>query len=186
MKKILLLGLIVSLLFNVLLLNSWLTKEVTVTSFDQGKVQFAFSDLVNDPKELLLEAIHQAEDTLDIAIYNFEDSKIAEAVLAANERGVTVRIITDATKAEKESRAKILDEFISHGIAVKINTTRKMHLKTTIVDKYLIVTGSYNFTEASANENLEQLLTLSDEDLAKEWTTIFDDLWEQQDFDHWS
>lgn len=168
-----------------LLLINLLTKEYSSYSIERTEFNFAFSDLVNDPKTLLLQAINEANDRLDIAIYNFEDKEIAQAVLNANNRGVNVRVITDANKAEKDSRAAILDEFSQNQIDVKINTSRKMHLKMAIIDEKLIVTGSYNYTEASANENLEQLITLSNEKLAKEWTDIFADLWNQNELEKW-
>lgn len=185
-KSLLLLGFIASILINILLINKLVTKEdASSLSFDSDEISFAFSDVVNDPKTLLLEAINEANNTLDIAIYNFEDREVAQAVLNANNRGVNVRIITDASKAKKNDQAAILDEFTRNNIVVKINTSRKMHLKTAIIDERLIVTGSYNFTEASADENLEQLMTLSNEELAQEWTGIYADLWNRSDFKKW-
>jgi len=47
------------------------------------------------------------------------------------------------------------------------------------------LTGSYNYTEASANENLEQLMTLANGELAKEWTSIFTTLWNKDEFKTW-
>ncbi|MBS4209524.1 phospholipase D-like domain-containing protein [Bacillus sp. FJAT-50079] len=186
-KTLLLLGFIASLLVNILLLNKVVTKEYSSSfSLNSGDIHFAFSDVVDDPKTLLLQAIDEANYTLDIAIYNFEDKEIAQAVLNANNRGVNVRIITDASKAKKENQAAILDEFSQNNIDVKINTLRKMHLKMAIIDERLIVTGSYNFTEASANENLEQLITVANEELAQEWTGIFSDVWSRSEFKEWT
>lgn len=185
-KSILLLGFIASLLVNILLLSKVMTKEyVSSYSFDSDEIRFAVSDVVNDPKALLLQAINEATNTLDIAIYNFEDKEIAQAVLNAHNRGVHVRIMTDASKAKKNDQAAILNEFSQNQIDVKINTSRKMHLKMTIIDEQLIVTGSYNFTEASAYENVEQLMTISNEELAQEWTGIYADLWNQNEFKKW-
>lgn len=185
-KSFLLLGFIASILINVLLINKLVTKEnASSLSFDSDEISFAFSDVVNDPKTLLLDAINEANNTLDIAIYNFEDKEIAQVILNAHNRGVNVRIITDASKAKKNDQAAILNEFSQNNIDVKINTARKMHLKTAIIDDRLIVTGSYNFTEASADENLEQLMILSNEELAQEWTGIFADLWNRSDFKKW-
>ncbi len=186
-KTLMLLGFIASLLVNILLLNKLVTKEdASSLSFDSDGISFAFSDVVNDPKTVLLQAINEANNTLDIAIYNFEDREIAQAVLNARIRGVSVRIMTDASKAKKNDQAAILDEFTRNNIVVKINTSRKMHLKMAIIDERLIVTGSYNFTEASADENLEQLMTLSNEELAQEWTGIFTDLWNRGEFKRWN
>ncbi len=48
-----------------------------------------------------------------------------------------------------------------------------MHLKMAIIDEQMIVLGSYNYTEDSAYENIEQLLTLSNEELAKDGRLFF-------------
>jgi len=185
-KSFLSFGLIISLLVNLVLLSKVVkVDESSSSSFDKNEVNFAFSNVVHDPKTLLLDAIHQAKDRLDVAIYNFDDKEIAEAILDANERGVNIRVITDGNKAEKDRRAAILDEFSQNHIEVKITTSQKMHLKMAIIDDYLIVTGSYNYTEASANENLEQLMTLANGELAKEWTSIFTTLWNKDEFKTW-
>lgn len=146
----------------------------------------AFSNLVNDPKVLLLNAIKGANQTLDIAIYNLQDKDIAEAILQAKKRGVSVRLITDAKKAAKKERAAILKIFTENGIAVKTNRSQKMHLKMMIVDKTLVTTGSYNYTEASAYENQEQLLSIKNEGLAQEWTNSFTVLWNSPYYKSWS
>lgn len=185
-KSLVLLILIASILLNILLINKVVTKGNTSSpSIDRDEIHFAFSDISNNPKELLLQALNKATRTLDIAIYNIQDQEIAQAVLHANHRGVNVRILTDASKAKNRKQAALLDNFSHNNIEVKINPSRKMHLKTAIIDEQLIVTGSYNFTEASANENIEQLITIANDELAKQWTEVFDNLWNQRAFEHW-
>lgn len=185
-KPLLLLLLIASILINILLINKTISNGNTPSlSIDHDEINFAFSDIVNNPKELLLQALNEATSTLDIAIYNIKDQEIAQAVLHANNRGVHVRILTDASKAENKKQAAILDDFVRNNIEVKINSARKMHLKMAIIDERLIVTGSYNFTEASANENIEQLMTIANSELAEQWTEVFENLWNQHDFEDW-
>ena len=180
-KTLLVIGFIASLLFNMFLLNKLLSKDHS----SNGEINYAFSDLENDPKALLLQSINEADETLDIAIYHFGDKEIAQAVQDAKDRGVSIRVITDAKKAKKKGRSEILDDFLQNNIEVKTIPSRKMHLKTAIIDERLVVTGSYNYTEASANENLEQLITVSNEELAAKWTDIFEELWSQNDLKEW-
>lgn len=181
---ILIISLLANLLFIAKLLwnhhaNQKLMKSETV-------ITNAFSNLVNDPKSLLLNAIKGANQTLDIAIYNLQDKDIAAAILQAKKRGVSVRLITDAKKAEKSERAAILKSFTDNGIAVRTNRTQKMHLKMTTVDKTLVTTGSYNYSEASAYENQEQLLTIKNKELVKECTNHFTALWNSPHYEVWN
>lgn len=145
MKKKLYVGvLIVSILINCML-TYFLLHAKSPSSVRTTDVQFAFSQLDDNPKSMLLQTIGAAEDQLDIAIYNLDDSEIAAAIIRAKQRGVPVRIITDADKADKKKNGKILDTFIQHDIVVKIVDSQKMHLKMAIVDQTKIVTGSYNY-----------------------------------------
>ncbi len=111
LKAVLLIGLIGSLLVNILLFDQIMKKQSSPISFNQGEVSFAFSQKANDPQALLLQAIDRANKTLDIAIYNLEDPKIAQAILDAKERGVRVRVITDASKATKKAKQKFWSNF---------------------------------------------------------------------------
>lgn len=185
-KTILVLGLIVSLLLNVLLVSKLMSeKDRASNTSDIKGIDGAFSGLVNDPKTLLLQAINDSESHLDIAIYNLEDEDVVQAIIEAHNLGVEVRVITDSKKAKKEKRALILDQLVQQGIKVKVNTKRKMHLKMAIMDEITIVTGSYNYTKASANDNLEQLMVIDDESLAREWTEIFGELWNGDELSSW-
>lgn len=180
--------LIISLLVNTLFITKYFLNNKSHQALVKSNtvITSAFSNLVNDPKVLLLHAIKGANQTLDIAIYNLQDKEIAEAILKAKKRGVSVRLITDAKKAEKSERSAILKIFTRNGIAVKTNPSQKMHLKMTIVDKTLVTTGSYNYTEASAYENQEQLLTIKNKELAKEWTNSFTALWNSPHYEIWN
>lgn len=174
-----------SILLNVFLFIKNDSSESTSQPLNDDEVDYAFSNLVNDPKTLLLESIGGARSAIDIAVYNFEDAEIAEALSKAKARDVTVRVITDSTKAEKKSRAKLLDTLTENQIDVKIVKSKKMHLKMTLVDERLVVMGSYNFTEDSATENMEQLIAISNEELAKKWTDVFEEIWVQSDSEEW-
>ncbi|REB05496.1 DUF1669 domain-containing protein [Sporosarcina sp. BI001-red] len=178
--------LIASILLNVVLFTKSCSNENSSQPLGDGEIDYAFSHLANDPKTLLLDTISAATKTIDIAIYNFEDPEIAQTLFEAIDRGVKVRVLTDSEKAQKKSRAKLLDRLTAKQIDVKIVTSKKMHLKMTLVDGRLVAMGSYNFTEDSATENMEQLIVITDKELAKKWTDVFNKVWGQSDTEEWS
>ena len=188
MQSLLYAVLVISLVANILFITKLLLHNNSNQAFVKSDTEIAsaFSNLVHNPKTLLLDAIKDANETLDIAIYNLQDEDIASAVLQAKKRGVSVRLITDAKKSKKKELAAILESFTNNGIMVKTNPSQKMHLKMTIVDKTLVTTGSFNYTEASAYENQEQLLTIRDEKLAREWTNNFTELWNSPHYETWN
>ncbi|MFJ7513349.1 phospholipase D-like domain-containing protein [Peribacillus simplex] len=176
-----------SIIINVVFVSAMFVNKTPeqVTLAEEDAIDYSFSGIAGDPKTQLIEAINGVTDTLDVAIYNLEDEDIVETILQTKERGVKVRVITDAEKAEKKSQAELLKKLVNAGVEVKVNPTQKMHLKLTIVDSKRVVTGSYNYTEASAYENQELLLTVEDADLAQEWEDIFQQLWISNDYREW-
>lgn len=185
-KAILFSLLIISIFINVFVIHKFLTtKDTPLFTASYDDIEFAFSDITDNPKALLLQAINDAKQTLDIAIYNIKDKEIADAILRAKKRGVSVRILTDAEKAENNKQAALLKSFSENSIEVKVNSKRKMHLKMAIIDESLIIMGSYNFTEASATENIEQLIAITNQELGAEWTKIFNRLWKKKEFVFW-
>ncbi|SDZ08622.1 PLD-like domain-containing protein [Evansella caseinilytica] len=178
----------VSIIINIIFVSAMLTENTSgqaVLADGETVMDYSFAGIVGDPKTQLLAAISGASATLDIAIYNLEDADIVETILETKERGVEVRLIVDAEKADNKSRAKLLTELKDAGIEIKVNPEQKMHLKLTIADAEQVVTGSYNYTESSAYENLEQLLTVQNDELAQEWVDVFDQLWTSNDYVLW-
>jgi phosphatidylserine/phosphatidylglycerophosphate/cardiolipin synthase-like enzyme len=178
-KQTVMILLLLSVLLNVILGISQLQ------SGSDSRIDYAFSELKGDPEEKLLEVINGANRTLKIAIYNIDNENIAEAIMNAKLRGVEVQVIVDQENAENDDTKEILSSFSNAGIPIKKNTHDKMHLKLTIADSETVVTGSYNYTEESTEENQELLVSIQTEKLAAEWDDLFNQLWESKDYQTW-
>ncbi|MEE4580561.1 phospholipase D-like domain-containing protein [Paenibacillus polymyxa] len=53
-----------------------------------------------------------------------------------------------------------------------------MHLKVTIADQKIVTTGSFNYSASAVRRNDEVLVVIPDDTMAKQWTNVFDDMWE--------
>ena len=116
--------------------------------------------------EAIVNALAQATNNVLIQAYSFTSAPIAEALVTAHRRGVSVRVILDhSQRTEKYSEA----DFLSHnGIPTLIDAQHPIaHNKIMILDGYLLVTGSFNFTKAAEEKNAENLLLINDSILAK-------------------
>ena len=116
--------------------------------------------------EAVVNALAQATNSVLVQAYSFTSAPIAEALVAAHRRGVSVEVILDhSQRTEKYSEA----DFLSHnGIPTLIDAQHPIaHNKIMILDGYLIVTGSFNFTKAAEERNAENLLLINDPVLAK-------------------
>jgi len=60
------------------------------------------------------------------------------------------------------------------GLAVRLDTNRnQMHHKVIVIDERLVMTGSYNFSKSANRKNDENLNTLDDPDIARQYLMEF-------------
>lgn len=125
----------------------------------------------------VLPLITRAQRRIDVAMYYLTSGYAAEELIAAHERGVTVRVIIDATSARNRySKHGLLREA---GIPVKVEDWNgKMHMKAAALDGHTLIVGSMNWTVSGAAYNDENTLILRAPDLAAEFEVVFDDLWD--------
>jgi len=121
----------------------------------------------------LVEQVEGSAASIDIAIFDFTSAQLAMALVRARDRGVVVRIIADGRQARgKRSAIPLLR---SAGVDIRIFRGRgAMHQKFAIFDGRLLVTGSYNWTEAAEKRNLENALFLDDPALVGRYGEWFD------------
>lgn len=149
--------------------------ETTASAID---TKYYFPRAGQAPDKELINIINSSEKTLDIAIYSLTKQNIVNAIAKAQERGVTVRIITDKQESNSKYESKELAYLKKSNISIKINThSGLMHLKTTIADNKIVTTGSYNYTEAATNKNDEVLVVINNNDIASDWDKEFERMW---------
>ncbi|MDO8625101.1 MAG: phospholipase D-like domain-containing protein [Candidatus Diapherotrites archaeon] len=130
-----------------------------------------------DCQHALLEQINDSQQTIDIAIYSFTDADIADALIAAKDRGVRVRVVFDSGQAKSQySEDETLEQ---KGIAIKRldNNRGILHDKFAVLDQKTVATGSYNYSENARKYNNENLLILQDRALGTQYETEFEYLW---------
>jgi phosphatidylserine/phosphatidylglycerophosphate/cardiolipin synthase-like enzyme len=140
--------------------------------------EYYFTQANQHPEKALINVINSAKQTLDIAIYSLTHPDIVSAIKEAKKRGVVVRIISDKIQSAGKTQDEALKLLGSAGIPMKINKHNGlMHLKVTIVDKKVVTTGSYNYSQAASTSNDEVLMVIHDEATAKAFTDQFERMW---------
>ena len=130
-------------------------------------------------RDRLIEKIDQAKEEISFMIYTFTDSSIAEALVAAHNRGVTVQGIFDESQNSYQTYSQY-DHLLEEGIAVKLDgNSYKLHNKVMIIDRAVTIVGSYNYTDAANSSNAENVLILEDRDLASLFLSEFDLLFQE-------
>lgn len=132
----------------------------------------------------IVHRLQKAIQTADLCVFTITDDRISRAILDAHHRGVKVRIISDAEKAN--DLGSDLKQFADSGIEVKLmrvvshtdpHAGGHMHHKFAIFDGRNLINGSYNWTRGAANINHENLIDITDAGLLRRFTAEFERLW---------
>jgi len=155
----------------------------TDDSFSSGEDAVFLDHLVADT---LAAYIDRAVSTLDICIYNWDDSfygmKIIDAVNDARARGVKIRVIHDGStfnSAIGEINSQIRRLETPQGSDYTI-----MHNKFVIIDANasnpdlpVVWTGSTNFTGGQLVDDANNVIIFQDQSLARGYKMEFDEMW---------
>ncbi|MDN5200133.1 phospholipase D-like domain-containing protein [Fulvivirgaceae bacterium BMA10] len=130
----------------------------------------------DDCLNAILDQMNQAIGTVRICVFTISDNRLSEAIVNCHKRNINIKIITDNDKTfDKGSDIHWLYE---KGIDIRIdNTDNHMHHKFAVIDKKILLTGSYNWTRSAAKYNQENLLVTNDAKAVKQYQTEFDKLW---------
>jgi phosphatidylserine/phosphatidylglycerophosphate/cardiolipin synthase-like enzyme len=116
-------------------------------------------------ERLVLKTIYGARQTIRVMAYSFTSPVIVRALLDAKRRGVDVAVTVDYRNNVEEDRsgkaAAALGALAYARIPVRVVRVFPMqHSKYAICDE-TVETGSYNFSQAAAHFNSENVLVLS-------------------------
>jgi mitochondrial cardiolipin hydrolase len=124
--------------------------------------------------------IQQNKNSFDAALYRFDNERLAGALVEARKRGIHIRLVLDQTRYNQTKATQdILEntELPHRLIHGRQGEGSKMHHKFALLDDELVLTGSYNWTLASEEQNYENLLISREPEHIKVYRTEFEALW---------
>jgi phosphatidylserine/phosphatidylglycerophosphate/cardiolipin synthase-like enzyme len=155
--------------------------------------QVYFTDplTINDPNNYaasiegkLIEQINAAHSSIHIASFEFDLKPVAEALIAARQRGVDVRWVTDneyGLVADTEPGHGQFAMLQNAGIEVRAdNRTALMHNKFWIFDGKILWTGSTNITKNGIFIQDNNAIVFSSPELAAIYEREFEEMWNGQ------
>jgi phosphatidylserine/phosphatidylglycerophosphate/cardiolipin synthase-like enzyme len=135
--------------------------------------------IIGGPDEDLQSAIEQARVSIDVATYDLNLYSIRDALIAAEGRGVQVRMVVESDNFKPEE----LSPFTNAGIlVVGDEDPDSMHNKFLIIDRYEVWTGSMNYTLTDAYGNRNNLVRLRSSELAENYEAEFEEMFSQRLF----
>lgn len=131
--------------------------------------------------KVVLDGISNAQSEILVAAYSFTSKPIAAALVDAQNRGVTVRVVAD--KKGNSAKYSAVTFLANKGVPVRLNGKYAiMHDKYMVIDGLHVQTGSFNYTQAAVKSNAENALLLRGvPDLAATYTQNFQRLWSEGD-----
>ena len=123
-------------------------------------------------EKVVLKAIHSAQSQILVQAYALTSKPIVEALIEAKNRNVSVHVLCD----ESQSRTPYsrVAQLKKGGISVEIDPVGGLaHNKVMVIDEKVLLTGSYNWTNAANTKNAENLLVIEDQKMIQ----IFKENW---------
>ncbi|MGH9432461.1 MAG: phospholipase D-like domain-containing protein [Terriglobia bacterium] len=124
--------------------------------------------------------VRELENSLDLAIYRFNHRGLYRVLDEAAERGIQVRLVIDRNKYRESGSIRELLARPSFAVRLSyghLGPGSKMHHKFAVLDRKAVLTGSYNWTSESEDENFENLVLLRDARQAELYLEEFEALW---------
>lgn len=171
--------------------------RVSITHFKICAVLFTFTSIHStiswhqealfcpyDPvKERLLHLLQEERLSLQVAVYQLTDRDVADALIDAYARGVTVSLVVDAqsTEGRYNQALRIIDAGVPVSVYPSLNGPDRrplMHNKFIIFGrneggKSLVWTGSVNFSKAGFTANHENIFITEDPAIVARYKRYF-------------
>lgn len=155
------------------------------------EVYFTDPQNINNPENWqgsiegrLIEKINAAQTSIHIVSFEFDLTPVAEALIAAKQRGVDVRWVTDdesGLEADEDPDRGQFAMLQNAGIEVRSDTrSALMHNKFWIFDGQIVWTGSTNITESGVFKQDNNTIVIESPELAAIYETEFQEMWDGQ------
>jgi phosphatidylserine/phosphatidylglycerophosphate/cardiolipin synthase-like enzyme len=115
----------------------------------------------------LVELLGTAEQSIHFLAFSFTSDDIAQVIRERADAGVTVLgVMEDAQVASNQGTE--FDLFVQAGLEVRRDgNPGQMHHKVIIIDRKIVITGSYNFTGSAEDRNDENLVIIFSPEIAE-------------------
>ncbi len=125
----------------------------------------------------LVPLLEQAQESIYFLAYSFTSNQLGDILRQKAEDGLTVAGVMDDGQV-KSNQGTEFDPFRRDGLDVRRDgIDGLMHHKVFIIDKKIVVFGSYNFSQSAEETNDENLIILYDPVIAEQFLLEFQRVW---------
>ncbi len=116
--------------------------------------------------------INAANRSIYVEMYSFTSDGIRDALIAAHNRGIDLKIVVDSSEAGGQGAEYATLKAAGINILLDGNSGL-LHDKVAIIDNATVLTGSYNWSAAAENSNDENLVVLQSQPVTNEYMAEF-------------
>ncbi len=139
---------------------------------EAGQIENYFSPK-EKPRQRIVEYLLQAREQIDFLTFSYTSDEIAEAMIERHNAGVAVRGVFE--KRNAQGIGSEYERLLNAGIDVlNDGNCYTMHHKVIVIDRRIVITGSYNFTARAEDLNDENLLIIEDPQIAELYMQEFE------------
>lgn len=124
----------------------------------------------------VIQKIDDAQQTIDVAMYNNSREDIVDALKAAHNRGVRVRYVA-ALNATSPALNPAPAFPVVYGNNIALMHNKFMCIDAGITDKAWVMGGSMNWTDNNIFDDFNNLLFIQDQSLARAYELEFEEMW---------
>jgi len=122
----------------------------------------------DDCANKIIREISQAKGQVLVQAYSFTSRPIANELIKAKRKGIDVRIILD--KSQLKTPYSLVKLFKNNKVVLTIDHLPAIaHNKVIIIDKSVVIGGSYNYSQSAEKSNAENVIIIKDAGLAKKY-----------------
>ncbi|WP_158943707.1 phospholipase D-like domain-containing protein [Granulicella sp. S190] len=142
--------------------------------------------LPDDSAQPILNAIHGAKDSIRVKMFVFSDPSLLQAVVAAHQRGVKVRVMLnperrDGEKENDESRITLTEAGVE---VLDSNPCFDLtHEKSMVIDDRMAFVESLNWETKNLTETRDYAIVTTHKHEVEEVMACFDADWKREHFD---
>lgn len=129
--------------------------------------------------ETVASDVRQAESRVDVAAFDLDAEPIVDALIALEDRGLEVRVVTDSDNATLSSINRLRRNGIS---VVEDKRSALMHDKFIVIDDQIVWVGSMNLTSNGAYCNNNNLVRFDSRQLAVNYVAEMDEMYLDRSF----
>ncbi len=134
-----------------------------------------YGETGSQPDREVVAAIDAAQDSIQVAMYNFTLDSVTDALLQAHQRGVKVQVVLDSNTMQSVQARRLVESGIP---VVGDNRRESMHNKFLVIDQQQVWTGSLNMTYGGTYQDHNNIVRLVDSHVNQDYTTEFLEMFE--------